>query len=175
MTSYRRIVTGLDPHGRSCVVTDQRIVQQPVGDTHLWMRQPGEHDLGVDQEVPFFPKPGQSVFRIVRLSPPDSSQSAAQIAASADGFFTQLGSAWCRVDTTRDAFMHRTPTTDYITVLSGRVSLLLETGEAIALNPMDSVVQRQTNHAWIVTGAEPAILLCVMVGELPADERSGGN
>jgi quercetin dioxygenase-like cupin family protein len=60
--------------------------------------------------------------------------------------------------------MHVTPTTDYIMLLSGEVSLLLDVGEPISLRPFDCVVQRATNHAWIVTGSEPAVLVAVMSG-----------
>jgi hypothetical protein len=33
------------------------------------------------------------------------------------------------------------------------------------LKPFDAVVQRNTNHAWINTGTEAAILMAVMVGQ----------
>jgi quercetin dioxygenase-like cupin family protein len=61
--------------------------------------------------------------------------------------------------------MHVTPTTDYIMLLSGEVSLLLDAGEPIPLQPFDVVVQRNTNHAWINTGSEAAVLMAVMVGQ----------
>ena len=37
-------------------------------------------------------------------------------------------------------------------------------GEPIKLKPFDAVVQRATNHSWVNTGREPALLMCVMVG-----------
>jgi quercetin dioxygenase-like cupin family protein len=61
--------------------------------------------------------------------------------------------------------MHVTPTTDYIVLLSGQVSLLLDVGEPIVLRPFDAVVQRSTNHAWINTGSDAAILMAVMIGQ----------
>ena len=79
-----------------------------------------------------------------------------------------VGSPTCRVDVSRRPLMHLTPTTDYIMLLSGGVSLLLDEGDPIPLEPFDCVVQRATNHAWIVTSKEPAIFVCVMVG---ADSR----
>ncbi len=60
--------------------------------------------------------------------------------------------------------MHTTPTVDYILLLSGEISLLLDQGEPIALKPFDAVVQRATNHSRVNTGREPALLLWVMVG-----------
>ena len=41
---------------------------------------------------------------------------------------------------------------------------MLDEGEPIALKPFDAVVQRATNHSWVNTGREPALLMCVMVG-----------
>jgi uncharacterized cupin superfamily protein len=60
--------------------------------------------------------------------------------------------------------MHTTATIDYIVLLSGEISLLLDEGEPIKLKPFDAVVQRATNHSWVNTGHEPALLMCVMVG-----------
>jgi hypothetical protein len=161
----RRIVTGIDADGRSCVIEDRQVPESTMGNTHLWLRGPADRENDGREPMPFFPAPGQSVFRVVRLPPPDPAMTAGALAVAADAFFSAIGDAWCRSDTARDPFMHRTPTTDYITVLSGQVSLLLETGEGVALRPFDTVIQRQTNHAWQVTGTEPAVLLVVMIGD----------
>ncbi len=58
--------------------------------------------------------------------------------------------------------MHQTPTVDYIILLSGRVTLLLDDDEC-ELQPFDVVVQRGTNHAWINKGNEPALLIAVLI------------
>jgi hypothetical protein len=42
---------------------------------------------------------------------------------------------------------------------------MLDEGEPIALKPFDAIVQRGTNHSWVNTGREPALLMCVMVGD----------
>ena len=60
--------------------------------------------------------------------------------------------------------MHVTPTVDYILLLSGKVSLVLDEGDPIALEPFDAVVQRGTNHSWVNTGDTTALLMSVMVG-----------
>jgi uncharacterized cupin superfamily protein len=59
--------------------------------------------------------------------------------------------------------MHTTQTIDYVMILSGAVSLLLDEGEEVALAPFDVVVQRGTNHYWINRGREPAVLMAVLV------------
>lgn len=58
--------------------------------------------------------------------------------------------------------MHKTDTIDYIILLKGDVSLLLDEAE-VRLSPFDTVVQRGTNHAWVNHGDEPALLIAVLI------------
>jgi uncharacterized cupin superfamily protein len=58
--------------------------------------------------------------------------------------------------------MHKTPSVDYIILLSGEITLVLDDGE-VDLKPFDAVVQRGTNHAWVNRGSEPALLMAVLV------------
>ena len=58
--------------------------------------------------------------------------------------------------------MHQTETIDYIIVLKGELTMLLEDGE-VHLKPLDVVVQRGTNHAWVNRGSEPALLAAVLI------------
>ena len=58
--------------------------------------------------------------------------------------------------------MHKTRTVDYVVLLSGQLTLLLDRGE-VKLKPFDVVVQRGTNHAWVNNGKEPAILAAVLI------------
>ena len=72
---------------------------------------------------------------------------------------------WPSADTTRHETMHKSPTTDYIVLLSGEITLLLDTEER-DLKPFDVVVQRGTNHAWVNRGTEDALLMAVLVDAL---------
>jgi hypothetical protein len=58
--------------------------------------------------------------------------------------------------------MHTTSTIDYVVVLRGRVTLLLDQAE-VALCPFDVVVQRGTNHYWLNPGSDPALLMGVLL------------
>jgi quercetin dioxygenase-like cupin family protein len=58
--------------------------------------------------------------------------------------------------------MHRTGTVDYIIVLEGEVTLLLDEDE-VDLKPFDVVIQRGTNHAWISKDGQRALLAAVLV------------
>ena len=73
--------------------------------------------------------------------------------------FAGVGSPTCGVDVSRRPLMHLTPTTDYIMLLSGEISRLLDEGDPVPLKPFDCLVQRAANHAWIVTSKEPAIFV----------------
>jgi quercetin dioxygenase-like cupin family protein len=60
--------------------------------------------------------------------------------------------------------MHTTDTTDYIILLSGEVTLVLE-NEEVELKPFDVVVQRGNNHPWANRGKGDALLMGVLIDE----------
>jgi uncharacterized cupin superfamily protein len=72
----------------------------------------------------------------------------------------------CRPDTSRHPGMHKTRTIDYIVLLSGEVTLMLDKGE-VDLKPFDVVVQRGTNHAWVNRGKEVARAAFVLLDAKP--------
>ena len=76
--------------------------------------------------------------------------------------FENVGAAHHRIDTSRHPAMHKTETIDYIILLKGDVTLILDE-EEVDLKPFDVVVQRGTNHAWVNNGNEPALLIAVLV------------
>ena len=82
-----------------------------------------------------------------------------EIAADA---FEKIGAAHHRVDTSKHPAMHKTETVDYIILLKGDVTLVLDE-EEVNLKPFDVVVQRGTNHAWVNNGKEPALLIAVLI------------
>jgi hypothetical protein len=166
--SFRRLTTGRDARGKSVLVDDARIEEGTLGNFNFWTTRPDGTDGTTN--IPFFAAPGASIFRVFRLPPADPPPTASEMAAITDAFFNGVGSPKCRVDTSRHPLMHVTPTTDYVMLLTGAVSLLLDVGEPIALRPFDCVVQRATNHAWIVTGSEPAVLVAVMSGVVAQDQ-----
>jgi hypothetical protein len=168
--AFRRLVTGHDADGRSLLVADRRIEESgAAGNFNFWLApsRPDAGTSGAGQSFPFFPEPGSTIFRVFRIPPGDPGTTPGQLAEIAAGFFAELGDPSCRVASSRNPMMHRTPTVDYIMLLSGEASLLLDRGDAIALKPLDAVVQRATSHAWINTGREDAVFLAVMVGARP--------
>jgi hypothetical protein len=166
--TFRRLVTGRDAYGKSRLLEDTRIEEGRLGNFNFWRTESGGvNGVGdlVRRDFPFFADPGGSVFRIFRLPPAQPAKLEQESRELSAAFFSEIGDPSCRVDTSRHPLMHVTPTTDYIVLLSGQVSLLLDVGEPIALRPFDAVVQRSTNHAWINTGSDAAILMAVMIGQ----------
>jgi quercetin dioxygenase-like cupin family protein len=135
----RRIVTGLDAGGHSCVVVDSQANESDVSADHVL------DDLWSTRFPP-------QVAGLTALpNRPGSSIAAGTIVWRRSTMPAGRGSAF-----------HSTRTVDCLTVLSGRVTLLLETGE-IELTAGDFVVQRNTLHGWRNDGPEPCILVGAMV------------
>lgn len=61
--------------------------------------------------------------------------------------------------------MHRSPTLDYVIVLSGTVTLELDDGAVRELKPTDVVIQNGTRHAWRNRSSAPVTLAVVMIGQ----------
>ena len=163
--SIRRYVTGFDARGRS-VVLDARDIAEcgSAGNFNLWMTGANLAPDAATDALPFFPREGQTVFRIFRIPPAEKLDRAA-LEAIAEGFFAEIGDPRCRVDTSRHPLMHATPTIDYILLLSGEAELWLDEGDPVSLKPLDTVVQRGVNHTWVNKGAEDAVFMAVMIGE----------
>jgi hypothetical protein len=165
--SHRVIITAVNKAGKSVVAEDVQAPLTGPGNFDFWQTEPGQspHDLAFGRSpMKFYPQSGGTMFRLFTIPPEDSSKSPADIAALQDWFFNEVGDPDARADTSRHPMMHVTATIDYIVLLSGEISLLLDEGEPIRLKPFDAVVQRATNHSWVNTGREPALLMCVMVG-----------
>jgi mannose-6-phosphate isomerase-like protein (cupin superfamily) len=166
-TSFRRLVTGNGADGRSRLIDDRRVTESSPTNFNHWMTLPNDRRSdreALEQAQPFYAGPGQTLMRMFAIPPDDPAMAPEQFEAIAAGFFASYGISDCRVDASRHPMMHKTPTTDYVILLSGQASLLLDDGEPVPLKPFDVVVQRGTNHAWVNTGKAPAVFIAVMVG-----------
>lgn len=64
----------------------------------------------------------------------------------------------------RQRIRHRTHSVDFLMVLEGEVTLVLENGEAKVLHVHDTVVQKGNVHAWHNHGEVDCVIACVMIG-----------
>ncbi|MCB2076545.1 MAG: cupin domain-containing protein [Novosphingobium sp.] len=143
--SYRRVVTGLDEDGKSCVLFDGPIPSTGTATGLAWFTptvpadNSGTDDAGA---LPFsfdMLHSGGSTFMIAEY-PPHSGG---------------------------DPFWHATDTIDYIVQLSGETKvMMLETGDVI-LRKGDFVIDRGVIHAWRNDGDEPAVTAIVTIPALP--------
>jgi mannose-6-phosphate isomerase-like protein (cupin superfamily) len=167
----RRIVTGHDEKGKSVITIDgppaRSLGEEAGGLYELWNTDGNEINTldeidRADSEVLLSPPNGGTKFRYFQINPTPEGVPADLIEAATAEAFEKMGAAHHRVDTTRHPAMHKTKTIDYIILLKGDVTLLLD-NEEVDLKPFDVVVQRGTNHAWVNNGNEPALFIAVLI------------
>ena len=167
----RRIITGHDSEGKSIVAIDgppARSIGEDVGGLfEIWSTDGNLIDTTdsidrADTDIVLSPPENGSKFRYFQINPTPEGvpmEIMQEIAADA---FEKIGAAHHRVDTSKHPAMHKTDTIDYIILLKGDVTLILDE-EEVRLEPHDVVVQRGTNHAWVNNGDEPALLIAVLI------------
>src|SRR5580692_11151246 len=165
----RRIVTHNDEEGQSYVLKDG-VATNTIGLlTELWTTGGGPHDYATTDDAgassrSLGPVSRGTVFRYFQIPP--ESQSAHLSTEEKQKIWSELFKSWnaagAQPNTSRDPGMHATETTDYIILLSGQITLVLDK-EEVDLKPLDCVVQRGTNHAWVNRGTEDAVLMAVLV------------
>ena len=178
--SNRRIVTGHDAEGRSRVISDGPTpnVFGPPGEPYLvnfWATRTAPADYSdpadpAEGDIPLHPSGGGTTFRFFRV-PPEAAfahLTEAERRSGAAAYYEAVGAGEAYVPGGRRSGFHRTQSVDFIVLLEGEVTLMLDTGEA-RLRPFDVVVQRGTSHAWVNTGQTTALMMAVLV-----DGRSGG-
>ena len=154
----RRIVTGHDAQGRSCIVEDgpctsiRTVPERPrYRSVNVWRttEAPAQVDApdSIAQHQGILP-PGQggTILRIIDIPPEskDPVERQRQISAMFKGMFA---------DAHHDARqgvhpgMHKTLTVDYALVLQGEIYALMDEGETL-MKAGDVLIQRGTNHAW---------------------------
>ena len=167
----RRIVTGHDPQGRSVVARDEvlrnRMGSNRRGVTEVWNTDGASIDTRdtedrVQRPFSLVPTSCGAKFRYFAVAPGATGASPEVEEKRAAAAFAAYGAGHARPETGKSPWMHKTNTIDYIILLSGEVTLLLD-GEERDLKPFDVVIQRGTNHAWINRGSEPALLIAVLI------------
>ena len=76
--------------------------------------------------------------------------------------FKAIGAEHERINTHKHPGMHVTKSIDYIILISGNATLILD-NEEVDLTAGDIVIQRGTNHAWSATGDTPALFIAVLI------------
>jgi quercetin dioxygenase-like cupin family protein len=137
----RRVVTGLNAEGKSCVIIDGEVARPAQTSNFVW-----QSGLPADNS-------GQA----------DAAARPFEIAA-----VHHDGSNFLLIEFAPGTVpgMHVTDTLDYFVMLSGHVTLELETG-AVTLSPGDLVVNRGVMHGWRNDGPDVAVLAAMTVPSTP--------
>ncbi len=167
----RRIITGHNENGKSIISIDgppaRSLGEDAGGLFEIWNTDGSgfetQSDIDrADIDIMLSPVKGGTKFRYFQINPIPEGVPRDVIEAATAEAFEKMGAAHHRVDTSRNAAMHETDTIDYIILLKGDVTLILDE-EEVELQPHDVVVQRGTNHAWVNNGTEPALLIAVLI------------
>lgn len=179
--AFRRIVTGQNTRGRSVVIEDgpAPAIEWPGwpgrGVTFVW----SENQTPVDNsalvppeqrgEMSVIPVGGGVSFIVMHIPPesevetltPENRELATiPVARTFPGAF--------ELDTEKGYFMHGTDTMDWLILLSGELTLVVDDGEC-TLKPFDTVVQGGGNHGWINRGTVPAVIASAVIAAQPLD------
>jgi len=172
--SIRRVVTGHNARGRSCIVSDgasPHVLTIPGRSdfalTDLWVTggAPASNAGSADaaaRPVVLEPPPNGTIFRVVEF-PPDQAPGGFDRAAA----FAAMGAGHAMdPDATRHPGMHATDTVDYAIVLTGEIWALLDDDETL-LRAGDTLVQRGTNHAWSNRSDRACLVAFILVSASP--------
>jgi len=163
LAELRRVVTGHDREGRSTVIFDgpPSRIESPA---QIWRTvdagdgQTQDAD-GASAPIHLDVPPHASLFWIVRMAPGHGTDRQQDEARA-----QRLAEMGASTPHEHKRAMHATKTIDYVVVLEGEVTLILDDTE-VTLSQHDCVVQRGTAHAWENRSAEPVLLAFVLVGE----------
>jgi mannose-6-phosphate isomerase-like protein (cupin superfamily) len=142
----RRLVTGIDRDGRSCVVDELRF-DLPVGEK---AKSVFRQELFTTPSSPLPPRPPGRAGYIDLGVPPG---------------IVRWSLGYSPPDRSDPVPMHHTDSVDFVTVLTGRVDLVLDDGPH-PLEAGDCVVQMGVDHSWL-GGPDGFTLLVAMIGAPP--------
>lgn len=167
----RRIVAGVDDHGRSAVLSDGSppdvyidAARPGFTSTRVWITDSTPAEVkGVRETInrpqSLSPPAGGSVLRSIEF-PPEAHYINRICTTDVAAYFAAMGSpeASTAANGAPHPYMQKTPSLDFCYVLDGSITLVLDTGE-VNLFEGDTVIQRGTNHAWSNRSSQSARVL----------------
>ena len=153
----RRIVTGFNAEGCSCILEDgvspaMQVMagRQGYRNHNLWrtLGSPAAIDASdsVLEHTGVLPPARGTVLRVIDI-PPESADPAERRRQTAAVFASMFPDAHHNAADARHPGMHITDTVDYAILLQGELVAILENGETV-MHAGDILIQRGTNHAW---------------------------
>jgi quercetin dioxygenase-like cupin family protein len=161
----RRVITGVDDEGRSTVLGDELTPRRATAPAFticdIWetpyLPVPMDTPAAVG-DVSIYPPKGGFAFRVCTFPPDSEYDKTAAYKESLDAL--QGGDTF--LDDSELPGMHVHDTLDIVTVVSGELHIVLETGETL-LRQGDSVIVRGVVHSWSNKTDKPVILTSLMM------------
>ncbi len=172
--TFRRVVTGHDAEGRSCVLYDSQTPNaflRPSGScfNEMWtikdMPAPlkGNEDFASTGRLFSHSPPLSGCHWRISYSPNLPLQTEAEIKKEKEMHAEEAASGTERKDGARHWKMHRTPSIDYAACLLGERLLILEDSDLV-IRKGDVVIQLGNWHSWESSSPDLAIMGYVMIG-----------
>lgn len=181
--SVRRVVTGLNEEGRARVLSDgpsPHVMEAgPSALVEIWAsaESPAQYDFADDRAVfpiQHDPSPNGTLCRVLEMGagveiPPDTSLN--DLLAGATALFQGIKSDFTPTLETvaRHPSFHKTDSLDYLVILSGRLTMLMDDDDEVTLEAGDVVVQQGVLHGWRVEGSEPVRMFAVLINGVTAE------
>ncbi|MEZ5734264.1 MAG: cupin domain-containing protein [Novosphingobium sp.] len=141
---YRRVVTGIDEDGKSCIILDGKMPATSPSTGLAWRTAAVPADNSGTEDI------RERSFSFELMHDGGTNFMVAEYPPHSGG----------------ELYWHATDTIDYIVVLKGEIVLVLETGEVRA-KAGDFIVDRGVIHAWRNDGAEVAASAVVTIPAKP--------
>ena len=174
----RRVVTGLNAHGKSSFIFNGQppsgLLDSQGGTSALALWQTEGAHASNEGAAEAAPEPfdlslahGATKFLTTQFAPVPGAADLSPEERALRARAASVVSDSHRVGITSDhPGMHATNTIDYIAVVCGEITLVLEDGEQV-LRAGDVVIDRGVPHAWETRGVEPAVIVAVLVDAAP--------
>jgi hypothetical protein len=177
----RRIVTGYDGRGKSCILSDgpaEQVFKTPENpapgtnwsEVHwMWTHDdtpvvPQQSPVVVSPVKDWFPRPRGSRFIVETLGPRFGvNPSLPEEHDVGSGALQESGINFNARYIDR-AGVHSSDTIDYGIVISGRAWLEMTDGTEVVLQPGDCVIQHGVRHTWRNRDDQPCQIAFVMIG-----------
>jgi quercetin dioxygenase-like cupin family protein len=168
----RRIVTGIDERGRSCIAEDgiapalMTMAERPgYRNNNLWRTLGSPAPISASdtsaEHRGVLPPKGGTVLRVIDI-PPEETDPALRRRQTEAVFAQMFADAKHDAAHTRHPGMHTTETIDYAILLQGELVAIMDEGETV-MRAGDVLIQRGTNHAWANRSNEIARIAFILI------------
>jgi hypothetical protein len=180
----RRVVTGLNEQGKSCIISDgppsKTLIASSGPVSWMWatddqVQVPHDGSDPIAKMVDWFPSFPGTCLIIEWLEPyfgVDGLPEAEGVEDGAERVFEDIGIRF-NARYSDATGVHSSDTIDYAIIISGELCLQMEDGNEVTLKQGDCVVQTGVRHTWRNRSADPCNVAFIIIGaERTADPEA---